>query len=409
MIERRQQYALAVFGALLIAALGFYGGMRFTAPAGSQTPDIPALEGETDLSLLEKTLALIKGKYFKPEDINDKNLLYGAVSGAVDALGDPYSQFFAPEDAQKFEEDITGNFGGIGAEIGIREDELIVVAPLKGNPAEKAGLLSGDHIMRIDETATNGMAVEEAVKLIRGERGTAVSLLIDREEWNEPREIKVVRGDIIVPTVDWEMKDGDITYLHLYNFNANAPSAFYRASFEALLQGTRGLILDLRGNTGGFLEVATDIAGWFLDRGDVIVEERFRDGDVRDFRANGGGVWGDKPLVVLVDGGSASAAEILAGAIRDRVGAPLVGEQTFGKGTVQELEEFADGSKVKLSVAEWVTPEGHRINGEGLAPDVVVPYTLEDREAGRDPQLEKALEIIRKAAEGVEAIPTYLL
>ncbi len=416
----RTKLIIGILAGTAVLAAAFYGGIWFAvsrhggAAAGEGTPVASSGEAAAtstlDMQLFWKSLDFVKEKYFKPAEIDNQKLLYGAISGAIDSLGDPYSRFFAPDDAQKFEEDIEGNFGGIGAEIGIRDEELLIIAPLKGNPAEAAGLRASDRILRIDDTAvTADMSVDEAVKLIRGAVGTDVTLLIDREGWSEPKPFTIMRGDIVVPTLDSEMLDGDIAYVHLYTFNANAPLAFYQASVAALLKGSRGLLLDLRGNPGGYLEVATTIAGWFMDRGKLVVEEHFPGGMVRPFYANGTGAWKSVPVVVLVDGGSASASEILAGALRDERGATIVGTKTFGKGTVQEVETLSDGSKVKVSVAEWVTPEGHHIDGKGITPDVEVPLSAEDADAGKDPQLDKALEVLQEQSRDTEVIPTILL
>lgn len=399
--------------AMVLAAAVFYGGYlvglsKKEAPV-SAPPSGNEFLLDADLSILRDSIALIKEKYFKADEISDQEILYGAVEGVVESLGDPYSVFFSPEDAKKFEEDINGSFGGIGAEIGIRDDQLIIVSPLKGNPAEEVGLKAGDKILKIDDTFTNNISLDKAVKLIRGEEGTDVTLLILRKGWDKPKEFVITRRIIQIPTLDWEMQDGKIAYIQLYSFNANAPQLFYKASFEALLQGPKGLILDLRNNSGGFLDVANNIAGWFLNRGDLIVQEKFPSGRTHDFIARGNGAWGKIPVVILVNGGSASASEILAGALRDHLGAVLVGEKTFGKGTVQEVETLSDGSKIKISVAEWVLPSGKIIEGEGLEPDVVVEITEEDVENERDPQFEEALRIIREKSAAVQSIPTLVL
>mgnify|MGYP000315349846 CR=1 FL=1 len=417
-MRKRLFYVLSGVGAVALLAGAFYGGFWLGGNGGtiaeSAEGEVPAEIGsqiplDADVSLLWDTIGFIKNRYFKPEDVDDRKLLYGAISGAVDSLNDPYSQFFPPDDAEKFEEDLSGNFYGIGAEIGIRDGQLVIVSPLEGNPADKAGIRAGDRILKVDDTLTADLSLNEAVKLIRGELGTDVILLIDRDGWEEPRRITVTRAEITIPTIDWEMKEDDVAYIHLYNFNANAPQAFYKASFDLLMQGSRGLVLDLRGNSGGYLEVANNIAGWFLKRGSLIVTERFPNGEDRRFHANGGGAWGRTPVVLLVDGSSASASEIVAGALRDQLGVTIVGEKTFGKGTVQEMETLSDGSKVKISVAEWVTPEGYTINESGIEPDVKVPVTAEDIEAGNDPQLEKAVEILKEQAKDVEVIQTIVL
>ena len=386
-----------------MGAGALYGSFRFglyvPLEAGDTTPDIVNGDKESvleaDLSIFWDVIRIIKDKHFKIEDVEDQDLLYGAIAGVVGALDDPYSLFFSPSDAKKFNEDITGSFGGIGAEIGIRDNQLLIIAPLKGNPAETVGLQAGDKILKVDDTFTNNLTIEGAVKIIRGEVGTEVTLLVLRDDWSEAKEFNITRAVVVVPTLDWEIVSDDIAYFRLYNFNASAPQLFYQATFSALLKGTQGVILDLRNNSGGFLEVANNIASWFLERGDVIVKEKFRSGDEKLFRGSGPNAFLKIPAIVLVNGGSASASEIVAGALRDNRGIKLVGEKTFGKGTVQEVETLRDGSSIKISVAEWLTPAGHQIDNVGLEPDVEVEFTEEDIENGVDPQFDKALEILR--------------
>ena len=348
------------------------------------------------MGLFWDSVSLIKEKHFRISEVSDEDLLYGAIEGALGALHDPYTTFFNPSDAKKFEEDIQGNFGGIGAEIGIRDGQLQIIAPLKGNPAEAAGLKAGDKILKVDDTVTNDLSVEEAVKIIRGEEGTEVTLLLFRDDWGEAREFKITRGLVVIPTLDSEFRDDGIVHFKLYNFSANAPYLFYQESLNALTRGAQGVILDLRNNSGGYLDVANSVSGWFLGRGEVIVRESFRSGEENVMRAQGPAAFAEVPTVVLVNGGSASASEIVAGALRDNRGIKLIGEKTFGKGTVQEIENLPNGSSLKISVAEWLTPNGVKIDGNGLEPDFVVEITDEDVENDRDPQLDKAIEVLEE-------------
>ncbi|MFH0806141.1 MAG: S41 family peptidase [Candidatus Brennerbacteria bacterium] len=385
-----------IIGAIiLIAAIAggaFYGGVGYA----KNTKIIAITDSrevvDADFSLFWEAILATKDKYVDESEFDDQELVYGAIRGALATLKDPYTTFFSPSDAKKFEEDLEGAFGGIGAEIGVRDNELVVIAPLKGNPAEEVGLKPGDRILKVDETDTTGMAAEEAVKIIRGEPGTEVMLLIYRDGFDEAKEFPITRRIIVVPTLDYEMKDGSVMYVHLYNFNGNAPSLFYEMGLNALTRGAKGLVLDLRNNPGGFLDVAVHLAGWFLDRGEVVVKERFRGGEEQPLLANGNEALAKLPVVVVVNKGSASASEILAGALRDIRGVVLVGETTFGKGSVQEIENLKDGATVKVTIAEWLTPAGMVIDGEGLVPDSVV----KEGEEGTDPQLDKALELIWK-------------
>ena len=403
MKEKSKKYIL---GALIIATgvallgtfyLGFQAANTGTSSAEEVTVEVSLGDRsliDADFSLFWEAMRIVKSRYIGVDEVDDKKILYGAIKGALGALEDPYSTFMEPSDAQKFHEDLNGVFGGIGAEIGIRDGSLVVVSPLKGNPAEEIGLKAGDKILRVDETPTDDFSVEEAVKIIRGEPGSTVKLLIMRSGWAVPQEFQITRAIISIPTLEWEMKDGGIVYIKLYNFNTSAASMINDIAIQMFRHNPRGLILDLRNNPGGYLDVATHLAGWFVKRGDVVVIEKFIEDENRLF-ANGTQAFYHLPTVVLVNGGTASASEILAGALRDNRGIELVGEQTFGKGSVQEVLNMKDGSVVKVSIAEWLTPKGTKIEKEGLTPDHEVPFTEEDFNEGRDPQLEKAVKVLR--------------
>lgn len=347
-----------------------------------------------DLSVFWEAIGIIKARYVNADKINDQDLLYGAVEGALMSLDDPYTEFYKPSDAKKLQEDLAGSFGGIGAELGMKNNQITIVAPLKGNPAEKAGIQAGDKIMKVDEKSTSGLGVEDAVKIIRGEPGTMVTLSIFREGWKEEKEFKIKREIIVVPTLELEMKQDGIAIIHLYNFNANAVPLFQKAVISAMLKGTKGIILDLRNNPGGFLDVATELSGWFLRRGETVLREKLQSGDERFFYSNGSGALIYLPTVVLVNNGSASASEIMAGALRDVRKIKLVGEKTFGKGSVQEVQGLSDGSTVKVTIAEWLTPKGFSINKKGIDPDVEIKNTDEDIKNKKDPQLDKAIEVL---------------
>ncbi|MBI2591588.1 MAG: S41 family peptidase [Candidatus Brennerbacteria bacterium] len=385
-------------GGLVLAALIFYSGFQY---ALRQEPIIqsPAEAGiNGDLGILWQTWQIAKNNYFNIAGIKDQDMIYGAADGVVKSLNDPYSVFFKPSDAKKFEEDVGGIFGGIGAEIGKRNEKLVIIAPLKDTPAERAGLKSEDYIVKIDDLFTADLSVDEAVKHIRGEKATTVILTILREGWKEPKEISIIRDFISIPTLDWKMLEGDIAYIQLYNFNENATAAFYKASVEFLTKGAKGVILDLRNNPGGFLEVAVNLGGWFLNKGQIVVKEKFSSGKEEIFRANGNSALNQIPTVILINKGSASASEILAGALRDNRNIKLIGEKSFGKGTVQELQNLKDGSAVKISIAQWLLPKGDLIEKKGLEPDIEVKISEEDVKAKRDPQLDKAIEIIKNEA-----------
>ncbi|MBU6141598.1 S41 family peptidase [Patescibacteria group bacterium] len=340
---------------------------------------------------------MMKNQYLKGASTTDQQLVYGAINGLVNSVGDPHTEFFPPADATKFEQDVAGNFGGIGAEIGTKNNNIVVIAPLKDNPAAAAGLKAGDIIAGIDGKTIDGTDVNAAVEKIRGAIGTPVTLTIFRDGWTSTKDIKIVRANIQVPTLDSKIIHAGgkkIAYVALYEFNQNAPIDFYQGALTALLNRSDGMILDLRDNPGGFMEVAVNLAGWFVDKGTTVVSERFRNGSEQASYADGNEALKNMPLVILVNKGSASASEILAGALRDIKGAKLVGTNTYGKGTVQEMRSLSDGSSIKLTIANWVLPNGTIISEDGLTPDVEADLTDADIAAGNDTQLTKAEDVL---------------
>lgn len=352
---------------------------------------------EVDFSLFWETWSLIEEKFVDKENFDVQEMIYGAISGMVRSLNDPYTVFLPPEETKTFLEDVKGTFEGVGMEIGIRENQLQVIAPLEGTPAQKAGFRAGDKIMKIDEKSTIDVTVEEAVNLIRGPKGTTVNLTIFREEWGETKEFKITRATIDIPSLKWEIIEEDIAYIKLYQFTEKASFDFRTASFEILSGPAKKIILDLRNNPGGYLDVAQDIAGWFLKKDEIVVIEDFGENKKREeFKSKGPSRFLEYPIAVLINEGSASGSEILAGALRDNRGIMLIGEKTFGKGSIQELERLRGGSSLKITIAKWLTPNGGLISGIGLEPDIGVEMTEEDYEEDRDPQLEKAIEIIKE-------------
>ncbi len=323
--------------------------------------------------------------------------VYGSIKGLVDSLGDPYSEFFTPVESEAFETELSGNLEGVGMTVGFKEGALTVIAPLKGSPAEKAGVLAGDIIAKIDGTDSLSMNVDAAIKLIRGPKGTTVKLTMLRKDAKEPIEIPIVRDVIQIPTVETQKKDG-VFIVKIYEFNATASNLFRGAMKEFFYSGYDKLIIDVRNNPGGYLNSAVDTASWFLPSGKIVVTEDY--GDRRspiEHRSKGYNVFGGKTkIVVLTNGGSASASEILAGALSDYGVATLVGEKTFGKGSVQEVVPIGDGTSLKITIAKWLTPLGKSISKEGIKPVFEVKMTQEDAKAGLDPQLDKAIEIVKK-------------
>jgi len=405
--------------AILIAILGFSGsGLILGYRIGQETPKTIIIHGLTNLDAGEppatdfgtfwQAWSVINQNYLRDKDVATQDKVYGAIRGLVGSLNDPYTEFFTPTENQKFQADVQGDFGGIGAEIGMKKGGVVVIAPLKGTPAMQAGLKAGDQILKINASSTEGLTVDEAVTMIRGPKGSTVTLSIYRDSFDKPKDFKIVRDTIVVPTVDFEMKDGGIAYVQVYSFNANLDRLFYNAMSQALKGGVRGMVLDLRNNPGGYLDVAVDLAGWFLPRGTLVVSEAERSGTPQKLSAGGNATFANLPLVVLINQGSASAAEILAGALRDDRHAKLIGEQSFGKGTVQDLIDLKDGSTIKVTIAHWVLPGGQVLENGGLKPDIEVKAPKDGTTKDNDPQLEKALETVRGEVNTKQS-PLYTL
>jgi carboxyl-terminal processing protease len=381
--------------------LGFNKGLGETRNIVIQdVSNMEAPEGleieDTDFTVFWEAWDMLQAKHPDIGKVDKMDLIYGAIKGMTNAVGDANTVFFAPDESKRFADDIRGNFSGIGVEIGVRDGQLLVVAPLKDSPAERAGLEAGDKILAIDSEPAAGFSTEEAAKKIRGEAGTTVVLRINREGVLNALDIPIVRANIQIPAVDTSMigKNNDVLYIQIYSFNGNLSTLFRRAIAKAKADNPKAIILDLRNNPGGFLDRAVDIAGWFLEDDQVVAIEKFASGGERVLKSGGGGLLKDLPLVVLVNGGSASASEIVAGALRVDREIQLVGENTFGKGTVQQLENLSDGSALKITIANWLLPDGTLIEGSGLIPNDVVPLTDADTLAGKDPQLDKAIELI---------------
>ena len=313
------------------------------------------------------------------------------------SLNDPYTVFFDPDETKSFQEEISGNFSGVGMEVGIKDGFLTVVAPLKGTPADKAGMKTGDRIIKIDGIDLDGYSTNQSVKLIRGERGTPVVLTVLREGEKDLLEVTIVRDIIEIPTLDYELRGDGVFVISLYTFSENSDELFKQAMIKFRDAKTDKLLLDLRGNPGGYLDSAVKISSWFIPKGKTIVTEDY--GDAQDpnyFRSKGYAVIGDGlKFVILIDGGSASASEIVAGAMQDYSRAKLVGEKSFGKGSVQEVIEVTDDTVLKITVAKWLTPNGNSISQKGLTPDFPVAMTKEDLEKNLDPQFDKAIELLK--------------
>ncbi len=352
-----------------------------------------------DLDPVWKAWRLLEDRFVAAtttDPLTEQDRVWGMIEGLAAVYGDPYTVFMPPRASKQFEEEISGSFGGVGIEIGIRNDTLTVIAPLRGTPGERAGLRSGDFIVSIDGDSTQGMTVDEAIERIRGEVGTEVTLEIARAGEVEFLEIPIVRETIEVPTLETQEHPGGILSVALFNFGGSAESEMRDTMKEFLQGGYLGLVLDLRGNPGGYLDSAVEIASYFLPMGSVVVSEVGRDGAERTHRSKGYGIIRDETrIAVLVDGGSASASEILAGALGAHDRAPIIGTRTFGKGSVQELIEVTPETSLKVTIARWLTPDGVSISEKGLTPDLLIERTLEDVERETDPQMEAALAYLR--------------
>jgi carboxyl-terminal processing protease len=359
-----------------------------TAPTNKLTQDV-------DFNLFWHVWDLLKKEYVDKDKLDDKKMFYGALKGLAESAGDPYTVFMEPKLAQEFSDDLAGTFEGIGAEIGKKNDIITIIAPLADMPAEKVGLKSGDKIYAINGKSTVGLSVDEAVNLIRGPQGTEVILTIYREGFDKTRDFKIVRQVIVVKSVRTAMRDNGIFVITITNFNSDTTSSFKQAVQKAVEKNPQAIILDLRNNPGGYLETAIDVASEWVEEG-VIVVEQFTQEKKNEYLSRGRARLKDFKTVVLVNQGSASASEIVAGALKDYGKATIVGKKTFGKGSVQTLEDLQDGSSLKITVAKWLTPKGYSINEQGIAPDVEVDLTSEDYDKDKDPQRDKAVEILTK-------------
>ncbi len=355
-------------------------------------PQKDILTQDVNFSLFWDVWDTLKREYVDKDKLNEKELFYGAVKGMVAAAGDPYTVFLDPKMSREFEEELAGTFEGIGAEIGIRNDILSIIAPLPGTPAEEAGLKAGDKIYAIDGESTADMAVDEAVRKIRGSRGTTVTLTISHDGMEKAKDVIITRATIVVKSVKAEEKDG-VYVVKISDFGGDTVDLFNNEVIKILEKNPKGIILDLRNNPGGYLDAAIDVTSEWIDKG-IVVAEKFSEDKKIDYEARGRARLKDYKTVVLVNKGSASASEIVAGALKDYGKAAIIGEKTFGKGSVQAMDSFTDGSSVKITVAKWLTPKGSYINETGIEPDVVVEMTDEDYNADKDPQMEKAMEVL---------------
>lgn len=338
-------------------------------------------------------------KNFYTELPAPRTMTYAALRGALSALNDPYTIFVEPQPRQLEKDDLHGSFGGIGVWLSQAQDGSFVLSPMRDSPAIRAGIQDGDVLLRVDSvTITSEMSPGDIQVLIRGPVGSEVQLTIRHEGAPETLVITIVREEIVTPSVTWRMVEGqpDVGYIKIARFTERTPAELKEAIADLQNQGMARLILDLRDNGGGLLTEATQVASQFLDKG-VVLYERRRDAEEKSYQVQGNGVARDVPLVVLVNGGTASASEIVAGALQDHERGPLIGERTFGKGSVQFIYDLSDGSSLHVTSAQWFTPNQHQINEQGLTPDIEVALTDEDKAQGRDPQLDRAVSYLMES------------
>ena len=397
---------LIFFLIVFLIAFSFYSGFQ-KGKNSAQDKSVPFLISEVenknsnqdigvDFALYWKVWDLLKEKYVDKNSLDAQKLLYGSIEGMLYATGDPYSSFFDPEQTRDFSQEMEGNFEGIGAELGIKDRILTIISPLEGSPAQKAGLRAGDKIIKIGDQISADISIDEAVDLIRGEKGTDIKLTVLHINAEESEEITITRDTIVVKSVELEFLEGNIAHLEINKFADDTYKEFYAAKKEISNRSAEGIILDVRSNPGGYLDKTVDIASLMIPKGKVVVIEEDNAGQKRNLYTSGGDGLSQIPTVILINEGSASASEILAGALRDNQGVKIIGMKSFGKGSVQELISLPENSSVKITVAKWMTPNGDYIMDKGIEPDIKVELTEDDYDNDRDPQLEKALEILKE-------------
>lgn len=408
MKEKLQAHSTVISIFIVLLLITFSIGYKTAAYSISQAALVSGVEHKdspkgVDFDAFWKAWNVINEKYVPTTSSTtptDQEKVYGAIQGLAASTGDPYTVFFPPVEAKAFDEQISGAFEGVGMEVDVKDGILTVIAPLKGTPAFKAGIKAGDKIIGIDKKPTQGLGTAEAIKRIKGPKGTTVLFTIIRGASADPIEISVVRDVITVPAIVTE-SSGDVFIIRMYSFSAQSADEFRKALREFVESGKYKLVLDLRGNPGGYLEAAVDMASWFLPSGKVIVSEESKNLKFsQEYRSRGYNIFNEQlKFAILIDGGSASASEILAGALSEHGKAILVGKKTYGKGSVQELVEITPGTSLKVTVAKWLTPLGHSISKNGIDPTIDVDLDVEKFKAGEDTQLKRAIEELDKKSE----------
>lgn len=376
----------------------FYGGMWVGSGLGvneEQTNYLTSSDPElgTLFTPFFQVWDIIHEQYID-QPVDDVKLMHSAIGGLMSGLGDEHSSYMDPSTYQQINAPMQGGYTGIGAWVDTSGEALVIIAPMPNSPAEAAGIRSGDTVVAIDGKDVTGIDPSIVLQSILGPADTVVTLTVVREGLDEPLEISITRAVIEIPVIEYTMLENNIAYIYLSQFSINSGEEVRNALTELLAQNPVGVILDLRDNTGGYLDAAFDVISAFIEEGPIMIEES-GDGVTQTYSAYGNAIAPDIPLVVLVNGGSASASEITAGAIQDSGRGTLVGTTTYGKGSVQNwIELEGDNGAIRVTIARWLTPNGTQINKVGLTPDVIVDYTQEQYDAGIDPQLDKAVEIL---------------
>ncbi|MCK9186282.1 S41 family peptidase [Candidatus Gracilibacteria bacterium] len=389
---------VAVFSFLVgwqASSFGIIGDI-FDTTGTDTADDLAGPANNENLNLFWTVWDKLDSEYVDQNVVASNDKIYGAIKGLVDSFEDPYTVFMTPEESKQFGEDIDGKLEGIGAELTVEDNLLKIVTPMKASPAEKAGLLPGDIIYKIDGKIAADLSLFDAIMSIRGEKGTSVILTIGRKNLENTFDVSIIRDSIEVDSVTMEKTASGIVYLSVNRFNEKTDEQFGKAISEMILNEPKGLIIDLRYNGGGYLSSAVELLSYILPKGTSAVEIRQRGKENEMMTANGNPKLTKVPIVVLVNEGSASASEILAGAVQDNKRGIVMGTKTYGKGSVQEVSKFEDGSSIRMTIAKWFTPNGRSINKVGLTPDIIVEIKEEDLKNKKDSQKEAAIKYLEE-------------